>query len=195
MNRKIHPPSRPAALLIAAVLLLACAVQHAQAHRLNIFASATTDHTIEGKVYFSGGRPAVNTDVSIQNQNGDKINLVQTDSHGRFKCRHDLTGEITLIATTGDGHQATFTINTPHSTETQTATSAPSTDTEIHTTNHADRALVQQIHELRYEIQQLTLRITVRDIIGAIGYIFGITGLAFYLMTRNRLKNNSHSEP
>lgn len=48
------------------------------------------------------------------------------------------------------------------------------------------RALQRQLVELRQEWQQFRHEVQLRDILGGIGYILGLSGVSFYLLARKR---------
>ena len=51
------------------------------------------------------------------------------------------------------------------------------------------RGLIQQeIYPLREQLNHYTTRVYWHDVIGGIGYIFGLAGLMFFLRTKRMLK-------
>jgi len=74
--------------------------------------------------------------------------------------------------------------STTDETEVSRGPSAPSTDQAI---SRELATLRAQIVQLREELQQWRTSAGLRDILGGIGYILGLTGVSFYLLGKKRL--------
>lgn len=74
--------------------------------------------------------------------------------------------------------------STTDETEVSGGPSAPSTDQAI---SHELAMLRAQIVQLREELQQGRTAAGLRDILGGVGYILGLTGVSFYLLGKKRL--------
>ena len=158
-----------AAVLLAVTLFAA----PAEAHRLNIWAAADNGRTINGRAYFAGGGKARDIAVRIIDPDGKFIAEVRTDDAGDFTYRAETRCDHTFVVDSGDGHRSTFTIRAA---ELSDDLAAP-TDA-----GHTETA------SLRQELHEYEQKVRLRDILGGIGYIVGITGIAFYSMGRRKHK-------
>jgi nickel transport protein len=99
-------------LSIVLSILLLCLVIHtpANAHKVNVFAYAEAG-TIIGETSFSGGRPAQNAEISVQDRTTGAV-LLQTrsDSQGAFsfpvpdRARTERL-DLLIVAGAGEGHR------------------------------------------------------------------------------------------
>lgn len=156
---------------ILTVLSVLCALSgNATAHSLNLFVHGSGDGTVKGNAYFTGGEPARNLTVRVEDSKGKPLGETTTDAEGNFNYKADTSlGAIKFVVTTEDGHRAAasvqFNMPTP---DPATAASTPNNE-------------IAALHEA---IQKLENRLWLRDVIGGIGYIFGIAGLWALLKTR-----------
>jgi len=150
--------------LIFVVLLLSI-VSVAEAHKINLFVD-TDAETVEGEVYFTGGGAGKNIVVRALGTSGREIGQVVTDNEGQFKMDVRLDECLKIVARTQDGHRAEYVVN--HRTASRPAESDP-------------RA--HQRHS-----------ISARDVVGGIGWIVGIAGIAFYVKARRDLAKSGNKE-
>ena len=170
---------------------------------------------IEGEAGFSNGSMAnAGTIVKITDQSGTPLGEVQTDDEGYFvftpKKRITHLFEINM----GAGHilkmqipaeelpdSLNTNLNSTNGTANNTDASQPSSTINVNNQNYSqgnnppinelmlEKAIAKQIIPLRKEIQALKEKSGMRDIIGGIGYIFGLLGLVAFLRER-KLKAN-----
>jgi len=197
------PYIRPGArvLVVAAVLLLSG--KAAYAHKLKLFASAE-GKKISGYAYLSGGARARNVTVQVRRADGKKLADVKADEKGEFsfeaacRCDHVLTVE------TADGHRAEFTMRAdelpdslpapsggagaPSSPARKAAVSPPKQGGHAASDIEAlvDKAVSRQIAPLRRQIDAYEGKTRLHDILGGIGYILGIAGVAFYFLATRK---------
>ncbi len=151
------------------------------AHRVNVFAIQEGDKIfVEG--YFSDGTPARKSKVEVFNEEKKKILEGITDNEGRFSF--DVPAEtpklfITLDA--GLGHKTETVIEL-------TKASEKIKNKEISQKIEPDdlRGIVEESVEkalvpLMRELERYMIRAKLHEIIGGIGYIFGIFGLILFL--------------
>jgi nickel transport protein len=201
-------------------LLLALMSQPTLAHKLKVFAQTEGDW-IRGRAYFVGGAGAGGARVEVQGSEGRVLAELTPADDGSFAYRTLAPVEHRLVARTGDGHGAHWTIaaetlqgafsppNTPPSadpsddseqpaTRTQPLTDAP-TPTPTAPLAHApvapqtidpaligaiEQALARQTHPLAERLNALEERVRFQDVLGGIGYILGLTGLALWWRCR-----------
>jgi len=156
---------------------------------------------IEGEAGFSNGAMAkTGTLVKVFDQTGIPLGEVETDDEGFFvftaKKRITHVFEVNM----GSGHTLKMQLPAEELPESLGAagvikSNAPSKSTATQkeaaevTSLMLEKAIAKQIKPLRKEIQALKEKSGFRDIIGGIGYIFGLLGLLAFLRER-KLKAN-----
>ena len=174
-----------------AVLSLTFVCSQAQAHLLKVFAfSLPVDgdsQLIKGKVYFSGGQTVSGTLVTIFNASGNEVKNTMTDTEGKFQVR--LAQEnYEIVADTQDGHKATWQIKSAkistHDNTEKNLLAASNPNIE-----QIENIIAAQITPLTEQIMQLQEKRRFQDIIGAIGYIVGLSGLFLWFRQRQVQKD------
>jgi len=206
-----------AAAVLAAFVLMAAA-DVAQAHRLNLFATAEGD-AIGGRAYFPGGGKAKNVKVEVLGPSGEKLGETATDEEGRFAFKAAFRCDHTFVAETADGHRASYTIGAgelPQGLPPLGAEPALPTEANGHdeTTGEApqeatpgtpsmqppagpaispdelqaavETAVARQLQPLREQLEGYESKVRLHDVLAGIGYIFGVSGVAFYFLGRSR---------
>jgi nickel transport protein len=175
------------------LLLLLCLglATSAQAHRLKLFVTQT-GQALEGRVYFVGGTGASSAEVNITAADGRLLATLHTDDNGRFSYPFGRAAELHLTARTVDGHQANW--STPPALS--GADSAKSPATVIHTTDQQltetellaqiDTRIARQLQPLQEQLNAHDERIRLQDILGGLGYILGLAGLALWWQAKKR---------
>ena len=208
MGRHGTPRGGAFALLLAMLVL---AATPAHAHRINLFA-LVEGTTITGSAYFSGGGNPVDTPVLVFGPDGSLLGEAVTDAEGRFTFEATVRVDHTLVIDTGDGHRAEFTVpaaelpaslpdpeaagsdaagpeaarsGAAHAAEPPGTMPAAAVDGQA-LQDLVDAAVARQVAPLRQELAQYQASLRYSDILGGIGYIFGIAGVAFYLLARRR---------
>lgn len=175
------------------VALVGLVTSPAMAHKLNVFASAE-GKTIQGKAYFRGGAPAQNIAVTAFSPAGEEIGRTKTDEQGRFAIEARFRCDHRILVDTGDGHGGEYLLpgstlpsdlpdkggKPPKAVVAPVPTSKPSVSAE-----QLD-ALRAEIVRLEEQLNAYEDRIRMTDILGAIGYIVGITGAAYYYFGSRR---------
>jgi hypothetical protein len=158
---------------------------------------------IEGEAGFSNGTMAnAGTKVKITDQSGTPLGEVETDDQGFFiftakkKITHVFeinmgAGHILKMQLPADelpddldsGAATTNTNSGTNKSSTLVSNVAKGESSPINTL-HLEKAIAKQIIPLRKEIQALKEKSGLRDIIGGIGYIFGLLGLVALIRER-----------
>ncbi|MEE4379798.1 MAG: carboxypeptidase-like regulatory domain-containing protein [Candidatus Competibacteraceae bacterium] len=170
------------------------------AHQLRLF--ATTEGTIiRGTVYFAGGKKVANVPVTAFNAEGLPLGETITDQQGEFTFTAQQRVNHHFIADTSDGHQAGFIVSAqvlPASLGALDSTTARSDpETTIITTDRiqhdpaelqavVEKAIARQIGPLRQQLEAYEAKTRWHDVLGGIGYILGLTGIACYLLARRQ---------
>lgn len=164
----------------------------AQAHKLKLFATAEGP-VIVGTAYFSGGDKAMGIAGMVTAPDGAVAGTVRTGADGSF--RYAATARMDHIITVdgGDGHMATTVVaaaELPPSLPAGPAGSAPVVPTAptvaAADTEAVEAAVARQIRPLRQQLDAYEDKIRLHDIMGGIGTIFGLFGLAAWASVRRR---------
>ncbi len=201
---------RPLLSLAMVLLLLAPTVQ---AHRLRVFAT-TDGPWIQGQAYFGGGRAAVEVRILIYDDQHLVAELApDAQGEFRWRAEAPATyrivaktadghrGEWTIAATELTG---AFALSNHHSKDDpppsaaaehqrpanpDPAVSPTRVPSEPGCTDAAldariEQALARQLQPVREQLSRAEDRLLLRDLLGGIGWIFGLAGLALWWRRR-----------
>jgi nickel transport protein len=175
----------------------------AHAHKLKVFAAVDGD-AISGYAYFFGGGRAVNSRVVVSQPNGQPVAELTTDAEGVFRFEVKQHVDYRISVDGGDGHIASVTVGAtelpqrlvmpdgaeialkPKDAET---IAPPVPDHSIAPPDLAtlvESAVAHQVRPLREQIDAANDRVWLHDVLGGLGYIIGMAGLAYGLMSRRR---------
>lgn len=187
---------------IAALTAFLLMTGQAFAHK--VVASGWTDGAdIEGEVGFSNGDMAKEgTVVEVFDTNDTKIGETVVKEDGLFRFTPTQAVAHTFVANLGAGHVARFTMEADELPQigAAKATSPASTTTVGQATSQAPnlqttdlqrmiaKTVRQEVQPLRKEIASYKEKNNMQSILGGIGYIFGLTGIVFYIMARRKEK-------
>ena len=186
-------------------ILLSCALLFASL--FSIYAAAhnvvggvyATGFEIEGEAGFSNGSMAnAGTIVKITDQAGIPLGEVLTDDEGFFTFTAKKRITHVFKINMGAGHQLTMQLPAEELPESLSAdlqmshqlitSRSVNNETPVianqTTSLMLEKAIAKQIKPLRQEIQSLKEKSGLRDILGGIGYIFGLLGLVAFLRER-----------
>lgn len=188
--------------LLAAALVLAAAGP-ASAHRLKVFASAIGT-SIEGEAYFVGSGPAAGVDVTLRDGADKLLQSGKTGPDGKFALPASGTGDIVVTVDAEDGHVARFTVAgseldpAPASPPAAAPVPVPAPDGSAPTVAAVvppvpmadiEIAVARKIAPLAAQIDALQSALRIQDIVGGIGYIVGIFGLAAFVKSRRAARD------
>jgi nickel transport protein len=211
MNHVRALPGLFATFALALALALTGATS-AQAHRLKLFVSVE-GMTVSGYAFFIGGGRPQDVDFVIKDAAGAPVHRGRTDEKGAFAWTAAAPDDYTLSLDTGDGHfvdekipTGRFSLTAPAiATAVQAAAETPpaAADSPANTAAPSpatidpetltrfveaagDRAVARQLRPL-IEAQNLAeARLRFNDIMGGVGMIVGLAGLAAWAMSRRR---------
>ena len=138
------------------------------AHNIKIFAAKKGD-SICGYVYSPGGIRIKNSIISVY-KNTKFVTKIKTSNKGIFNYKGADDSNYKFVYSK-DGHFAEYSVNKP----------AMKKKKKIATKANNDN----QIFEIKEQLDRIENTMRVRDIIGAIGYIFGVAGLMILLKKKN----------
>ncbi len=171
------------------------------AHKVKVFAWVEGDKVlVEG--YYSGKKKAQNSRVEIFSGAGAKLMEGRTNEKGEFSFKPSEKTDLRIVLTDGTGHKSDFVIsasdfgnayssvsNSPGELQRNKGAPFALTADPPQLEDVIDKALdrklapiIKLIRDTRREGPTLT------EIIGGIGYIFGLFGLFLYFKSRKRNK-------
>jgi nickel transport protein len=195
--------SRGASLAFFAlgIILSLTLVSQVLAHKVNVFAWVEGE-TVFVEGYYPGGKKAQNSLVEVYNSSGAKLLEGRTNEKGEFSFKWPGREDLTIVLTAGMGHKNDFTITAGDNGRSEPVPAeevaekrenggAPSSTTvamdqlEVMIDQALDRKLepvIKLIRNTRKEGPGIT------EILGGIGYIFGLFGLIMYFKSRKERK-------
>jgi len=177
------------------ILGLTLAASPVCAHKIKVFANRIGD-AIEGYAYYPGGTGYHGT-ITLLDQDSRVLMETTTTADGRFRFDNAPRTVLTLVAASGDGHRAEFTLTSPtaHQTETPPLPAAPSREEKTLPDQAPSVALIEEavaraVQPLAEQLERHEERTRIRDILGGIGYIVGLFGLFSLFKRRSRSRNS-----
>ncbi len=177
----------------------------AYAHKVTVFAWVE-EGTVHTESKFSGGKRVKEGRIEAVDQEGRTVAEGITDREGRFSFPVPAGARtLTVILTAGMGHGNRWTVSaeelgfkSPASTDppapaaVDATAQGTATPLDAEAIEHmVERGLEKQLAPLRAQLADPAWGL--RDIMGGLGYILGLVGLAAYLNQRNR-KNDSGAQ-
>lgn len=161
-------------------LLLCLVAPLTSAHALHIFALTDGQHLL-GRAYFGENVPATREEVLLYGEQAELVAKTQTDDTGRFMFELPKRQDYNVIIEGMEGHRAEYHLSAQEIPE-NTAPNLPTDSAELQTL--MSKAVRQEVQPLREQLDRYTLRIYWHDVLGGIGYIFGLAGLFFYFQAK-----------
>jgi nickel transport protein len=212
MNFKLTKNVRAVFWIAVYTLLLA---GNAHAHRVSVFAWVQGD-TVHVETKFSGGKKVKGGRIVVTDSSGVELLTGKTDNSGEFSFKIPRRTDLKIILEAGMGHRAEWTVPADDmesmAAEDQTPSGEPSAKREPKIADAAqheqhvsisgqlpvgpglaeieavvEKALDKKLKPvLKMLAESAENGPTIRDIIGGIGYIIGLVGMAAYLRYRKR---------
>ena len=186
-------------ITLVTAILVALLTPPALAHRVNVFAWVE-GRKVHTESYFSGGKKCRGATIEVYDSQGNRLLEGKTNEKGEFSFVPPVKTGLTIVLKAGMGHRNDFFLSAAElggatgESETQpesapanqasAITRAASPDAEQleaiigRTLDKRLRPLVRMVEELRRE------RVTVSQVVGGIGYIFGLAGVLLYAKSR-----------
>jgi len=183
--------------IVLAICALVLVAPCASAHRINVFASVAGDR-IDGECYSSMGDAIRNAPVRFQAPDGSLLGRASTSNEGSFTFTPTVRVDHCIIVETGDGHRATCTVKaedlpttlsppgpmTDRNDEKPRPATTPSAETQSNLSEVVSKAVAREVKPLHRRIDALQQQWRYRDILGGIGYIFGLAGILIYFKAK-----------
>lgn len=173
----------------------------ALAHKLKVFALVDGDH-IAGSAYFVGGSKAPGATITVADGDGNELARLLPDAEGTFRYTPRDRIDHVIIADSGDGHIARWTLpadalpaglgaSRPTTMTTAPAATIPQTPEAAQPDPHTalaeeklaalvEQSVARQLRPLREQLETHDTRVRLQDVLGGIGYIVGLAGLGLW---------------
>lgn len=191
--------SRWGRALVGALLLMALAAP-ASAHKMKVFADVEGD-TVSGYAYFSPGGRAQRVGFVVTTGDGAPVLSGTTDEQGQFSFQAGARVDYLITIDGGDGHVATTRVMAADLPEAAPTVAVPAQRQNPNAADDdglrafIDRSVARQIRPLREQLDAYQEKIWWHDVIGGLGYILGLGGLAFGLSSRRERRGGDAGRP
>ena len=193
-------------VFLTACLFTLCLLwpSQAMAHRVNVFAWVEGD-TVYTESKFSGGRLVNGGEVHVYDLKGNELLSGKTNAQGEFSFKIPKKTAMKIVLQAGMGHRGDWTIPLSEI-DPQQSGSEPAVSTEAPKETSKREVVTPSVDldQMRHALDQsLDRRLSpvlkrlaeaqdkgpsFRDILGGIGYIFGLLGLAAYMHFRHKVR-------
>ena len=200
-------------LLLPVVLILLCALP-AHSHKIRVFAWAENSN-ITAETKFSGGKHAQNAVITVlNNENNVELLTGKTNSQGLFTFPIPQEAKengynLNIVVNSGDGHKNSWYLaasdylqgyenhlsSSPPVEKNLPVTEKPQQESVVITLSEQqlnriiNTALDKQLAPIRRSLaEQSEQKPSLQDILGGIGYILGLAGLAAFLKSKKTSK-------
>ncbi|MFH1672244.1 MAG: hypothetical protein ABIF87_02280 [Pseudomonadota bacterium] len=192
--------------LFCILFMLLATIAPAHAHKVNIFAYAEGD-TVFTESYFNDGKKCIKSTVTVFDEQGNRLLEGKTDKDGLFSFKISQHDDLRIVLTASMGHRAEYVLKKTEFPDSVSATK-PDTptmqasrivdqgDVEGNTagvdTTHLQSLIEESLDKKLAPIKRTLAKIeqdrgpSLAEVVGGIGYIFGIMGLA--ILFRNKKK-------
>ena len=182
-------------LLLTTIILIGSNV-NALAHKVTIFGWVEGD-TVFTESKFSGGKKAINAPVVIFDKDGQKLLEGKTDNKGEFSFKIPKVTDLRIVLNAAMGHKAEWVIPESEIREAgpiveKKSASEPSGPISVGLSKEEVQKIVEDSldKKLRPIVRMMTesknTKPSLTEIIGGIGYIFGLMGIAIYFKNRSK---------
>ena len=165
--------------------------------------------SIRGRVSFAGGHSAAAAIIKISDSEGQPLAELSPDDKGEFTYKVSRRIDHLIVADSREGHVARWRVKaedivlaSPEPVEKPARTDDERIDRSIPDAalhDHAaeydewiagniERAVARQVRPLREQLAAYEEQVRLRDIVGGLGYIIGLAGLALWGRCRKQAK-------
>ncbi len=188
--------------LIFIILFISVTGSEALAHKVNIFAYIEGD-TVFTESYFNDGRKCVDSKIEVFDSAGDKLLEGRTNNTGEFSFKVPMKTDLRLVLTASMGHRAEYTVPAselsearPQPVQQEMPVAGIKKQKEMITAEvtQVDLEQIKSVIEdtldkklkplMKLFAKSQENRVSITEVIGGIGYIFGLMGVAIYFKNR-----------
>lgn len=162
----------------------------AEAHRMSVTVRAVGE-TLEGTARYLGGRPVAGASVEVRSTAGEVRATVVTDQEGRFTAPLSRREALEVVVLSKDGHAARARVSAEALPPAVATLPGPARHLDGEELTRQLREAVRgevasQLVPIADQLARLEERIALRDVLGGLGYLVGLAGVAAYLLARQR---------
>lgn len=182
--------------LCLTILLFLAVIPAAQAHKLKVFATAEGPE-ISGYAYFVPGGRAPGIAVTVTQ--GDTVRHLNANDQGEFSFPVGAGGDTLIQVDGGDGHYAEYVVRADEITP-PAPSAAPAVPSSVSSSSSAapaastvvappadiavlraaiEESVARQVRPLREQLDTYQEKVWMHDVLGGLGVIFGLGGVAF----------------
>ena len=198
--KKRHNTRFSLIIIFLATVILIGSYGPALAHKVTIFAWVEGD-TVFSESKFSGGKKAVNAPVAIFDGDGKKLLEGKTDNNGEFSFKVPKVTDLRIVLNAAMGHKAEWMISASEIREAnpiveKKSASEPSGPISVGLSKEEVRKIVEDSLDkklrpiLRMMTESKNTQPSFTEIIGGIGYIFGLFGIALFFKNRSKKRQD-----
>jgi nickel transport protein len=197
---KRHNTRRSFIIIFLVAVILIWSHGPALAHKVTIFAWVEGD-TVFTESKFSGGKKAVNAPVVIYGKDDKKLLEGKTDNKGEFSFKIPKVTDLRVVLNAAMGHKAEWMISEKEIREAGPIVEEKSTaESSGSITGGLSKEEVRKIVEdsldkklrpiFRMMVESKNSKPSITEIIGGIGYIFGLFGVVLFFKNRSKKRQN-----
>ncbi len=190
-------------VFLSSLLLMTASVVFA--HKVNIFAYVEGD-TVYTESYFSDGTKVKDGVVQVYDSQGTKLLEGKTNENGEFNFKPLKKDDLKIVLLASMGHKNTYVLSAdelPNIIAAQKPEKAEPQEFKVKDIAQVDLDQIKRIintsldEKLKPIMRQLTKaqqrEVSFTEVIGGIGYIFGIMGIILYFLSKKGVKKKNAS--
>lgn len=180
--------------------------RYIEAHKVNIFVYTEGDK-VYTESYFNDGKPCMDSVIEVFSMDDTELMRGRTDKDGLFEFPLPQGSELRIVLNAGMGHRAEYTLDIPGTGDQENYASKkdeikdhtigeekdkgtiPSDMNEVRKMieDTVDRSLEKHMRPLIRAVSKIEKdRVSLTEVFGGIGYIFGIMGIILYFKKREK---------
>jgi hypothetical protein len=194
-------------VLLTLMTLLSLSLMPVYAHNVVGGVYAIGDQ-IEGEIGFSNGDMAAEgTEIKVSDTQGNLLGEVVTDSEGLFVFTAQQRIDHQFFANLSSGHVLELMLPADELPESlpggnavsnadmaQTSTPVNFSGDQVALQQMIEKAVAKQVKPLRKELAEYKEKASLQDVIGGIGYIFGLCGIGIWWRQRQLDKSSADKQ-
>jgi len=151
----------------------------ALAHKVNVYAYAEND-TVYTESYFPDGKKVKGGKIEVYDSDGNRLLCGVTDNNGRFNFKIPKRDNMKIVLNASMGHRSSSILSRDELPELADGTVGGAPETGDGITHVETGQIMKKLSKLEEK------RISLTEVVGGLGYIFGIAGITFYFMSKRK---------
>ncbi len=163
------------------------------AHKITTFAYVDENGVINTEAYFSGGAKAKGAKVMVyDNSTGELLLQGKTDDKGRFNFKPPALSDLKIVVEAELGHRAVAFVKKKdfekffvQETKAKPASASSLGISEKELSQILDKK-IKPLYDMMLRMEEKLSKPSLTEIIGGIGYIFGVFGIVAMILARRK---------